>query len=92
MLLRLDVWEFSKHLDFIIEENGYLPNIDNGLLLNMAPLWELIPSWQREPEKAWEALERGDYDWSYQAMDHWPKRVNEKCKTNKSYAIAHGLE
>lgn len=52
---------------------------------------ELIPSWQAEPKKAWEALERGDYDWAYQAMDHWPDRVKEKCKTNKSFAIAHGL-
>jgi hypothetical protein len=25
-------------------------------------------------------------------MDHWPDRVKEKCKTNKSFAIAHGLE
>ena len=87
-----DVWEFSKRLIFIIEERGYVPHIDAGVLLNMATLWELIPSWQSEPKKAWEALERGDYDWSYQAMDHWPERVNEKCKTNKSYAIAHGLE
>lgn len=35
-------------------------------------------------EKAWEALERGDYDWAFQAMDHWPDRVREKCNTNKS--------
>jgi hypothetical protein len=57
----------------------------------MAPLWELIPSWRKEPKKAWEELETGKYDWSYQAMDHWPDRVREKCKNNKSYAIAHGL-
>ena len=25
-------------------------------------------------------------------MDHWPDRVREKCKTHKSFAIAHGLE
>jgi hypothetical protein len=87
-----DVREFSKRLEFIIEERGYVPHIDDGVLLNMAPLWELIPSWQKEPKKAWEALERGDYDWSHQAMDHWPDRGKEKCKTNKSYAIAHGLE
>ncbi len=37
------------------------------------------------------ALEQGDYDWSHQAMDHWPERVKEKCKTNKFYAVAHGL-
>jgi len=70
---------------------GYVPSIDNGVLLNMAPLWELIPSWQGEPRKAWEASERGDYGWAYQAMDHWPERVKKKCKTNKSYAVAHGL-
>jgi hypothetical protein len=58
----------------------------------MAPLWELILSWQKEPRKAGETLERGDYDWSHQAMDHRPDRVKEKCKTNKFYAIAHGLE
>ena len=86
-----DIREFSKRLEYIIEERGYVPHIDDGVLLNMAPLWELIPSWQKEPKNAWEALERGDYDWSYQAMDHWPERVREKCKTNKSYAIAHGL-
>ncbi|MFH1951474.1 MAG: hypothetical protein ABIL06_07650 [Pseudomonadota bacterium] len=87
-----DVREFLKRLNFIIEERGYVPRIDDGVLLNMAPLWELIPSWQKEPKKAWEALERGDYDWAYQAMDHWPDRVKEKCRTNKSFAIAHGLE
>ena len=86
-----DIREFSKRLEYIIEERGYAPHIDDGVLLNMATLWELIPSWQKEPKKAWEALERGDYDWSYQAMDHWPERVREKCKTNRSYAIAHGL-
>jgi len=86
-----DVREFQKLLKHISEERGYLPHIDDGVLLNMAPLWELIPSWQTEPKKAWLALERGDYDWAYQAMDHWPERVKEKCKTNKSFAIAHGL-
>ena len=57
----------------------------------MAPLWELVPSWQAEPKKAWQALEHGDYDWAQHAMDDLPDRVREQCKTNKSYAIAHGL-
>lgn len=87
-----DVREFQKLLKFISEERGYCPHIDDGVHLNMAPLWEVIPSWQSELKKAWKALERGDYDWAYQAMDHWPERVKEKCKTNKSYAIAHGLD
>ncbi len=87
-----DVREFQKLLKSISEERGYRPHIDDGVLLNMAPLWELIPSWQTELKKAWKALERGDYDWAYQAMDHWPERVKEKCKTNKSFVIAHGLD
>jgi hypothetical protein len=87
-----DVRDFQKHLTAISEERGYKPHIDDGVLLNMAPLWELIPSWQTEPKKAWQALERGDYDWAHQAMDHWPDRVKKACLTNKSFAIAHGLE
>lgn len=86
-----DVREFHKILVRIIQERGYRPHIDDGVLLNMAPLWELIPSWQAEPKKAWQALLAGDYDWSRQAMDYRPNEVREKCKTNKSYAIAHGL-
>ncbi len=85
-----DVREFAKRIDAILKR-GYTPHIDDGVLINMAPLWELIPSWQAEPKKCWQALERGDYDWSHMAMDYWPERVKEKCKTNKSYAIAHGL-
>jgi hypothetical protein len=55
-----------------------------------APLHEILPSWP-ETKKAWQELERGDYDWAYQDMEYWPGRVKEKCKTNKSFAIAHGL-
>jgi hypothetical protein len=86
-----DVREFERRLKYISEERDYTPHADDGVLLNMAPLWELIPSWQSEPKKAWEELEAGKYDWSYQAMDHWPDRVRGKCKSNRSYAIAHGL-
>ena len=42
-------------------------------------------------KKAWQELEEGKYDWGFHATDHWPERVKEKCKTNKFYAIAHGL-
>ena len=85
-----DIREFARRIDAILQR-GYTPHIDDGVLINMAPLWELIPSWKAEPKKCWQALERGDYDWSHQAMDHWPERVLEKCRTNKSFAIAHNL-
>jgi hypothetical protein len=40
----------------------------------------------------WERLERGDYNWSHVAKRYWPERVREKCRANKSFAIAHGHE
>jgi hypothetical protein len=39
---------------------------------------------QSEPKKCWQALDRGDYDWSHMAMAYRPDRVKEKCKENKS--------
>ena len=41
-----------------------------------------------EPAK----LEKGDYDWAHLALNYWPERVRERCKSDKSLAIAHGLE
>lgn len=72
-----------------ITQRGYTPHIDDGVLINMAPLWELLPSWQKEPKSCWHALMKGDYDWSHQAMDHRPNQVKEACKNNRSFAIAH---
>ena len=84
-----DLRDFSKNLQDIIQ-TGYTPHIDDGVLLNAAPLHTLLPSWP-ETKKAWLELADEKYDWAQQAMDHWPERVKEKCKTNKSFAIAHGL-
>ncbi len=38
------------------------PDLNDGAILNLAPLWELVP-WP-EPRKYWEELIRGKYDWS----------------------------
>jgi len=38
---------------------GWQPEIDDGVLINMAPLHTLIPAWSAEPKKAWAALQRG---------------------------------
>jgi hypothetical protein len=48
-----------------------------------------MPSW-KEQETFRQVLAEGKYDRSHTAMRYWPDRVGEKCKTNKSYAIAHG--
>lgn len=71
------------------------PNLDDGVLLNFAPLWRLVPqsrSWQSECKKAWDKLAAGDYDWAHLAMQLWPERVIPKCIDDRSLAIAHGLE
>lgn len=89
-----ELGQFAKDLEDITQ-NGYEPRpnwIDDGVILRMAPLWKVIPVWQKEPKKYWDRLASGDYDWSHIAMHYWPERAREKCKTNKSYAIAHGLE
>jgi len=86
--------EFAKTMARIVRR-GYEPGedwIDDGVILRLAPLWELLPLWKSEPRKHWERLERGDFDWSHIAMRYWPDRVREKCRTDKSLAIAHRRE
>jgi hypothetical protein len=43
-------------------------------------------------KETWVKLEAGEYDWAHLAMAYWPERVRAKCRTDKSLAIAHGLE
>ena len=38
------------------------PDLNDGVVLNIAPLWELVP-W-KEAKKYWEALTEGKYEWS----------------------------
>ena len=48
--------------------------------------------WQKELRATWDALCDGKYDWAHLAMHLWPERVVPKCATDRSLAIAHGLE
>ena len=60
----------------------------------MSPLYKLFrfPAWQKRLKEAWENLDEGNYDWAHLAYSIWPDRVKEKCKKDKSIAIAHDLE
>jgi hypothetical protein len=72
----------------------YRPNHDDGVQITAAPLWKLFrhKPWQKILKDTWAKLEKGDYDWAHLAMAYWSDRVREKCKTDKSLAIAHDLE
>ena len=72
----------------------YRPNHDDGVQITAAPLWQLFrhKPWQKVLKDTWAKMEKGEYDWTHLAMSFWPERVREKCKTDKSLAIAHGLE
>ncbi|NLD43999.1 MAG: hypothetical protein GX657_10950, partial [Chloroflexi bacterium] len=76
-----------------IASQGYTPDdhwIDDGVILRLAPLWELVPTLDKEARKYWQGLQKGEYDWSRIARRYWPDRVREACRQQKSYAIAHG--
>lgn len=71
------------------------PNLNDGVILNFAPLWRLVPQhkpWQKECRACWNKLAGGDYDWAHGAMHLWPARVVAKCAEDRSLAIAHDLE
>lgn len=71
------------------------PNLNDGVIINFAPLWRLVPqnkSWQKECKKVWDKLIEGEYDWTHLSMHLWPERVVPKCSTDASIAITHGLE
>jgi hypothetical protein len=98
--------EVAEHQDFLEEIHEFKaelerltklpwkPNLNDGVLITAASLWKLFRhgKWQKDLKGCWEELERGDYDWAHLAHAICPKRVEEKCKSDRSLAIAHGLE
>lgn len=72
----------------------YKPHHEDGVQITASPLWQFFrhKSWQKGLKETWTKLEKGSCDWTHLAMAYWPDRVREKCKTDKSLAIAHGLE
>ena len=70
------------------------PNLNDGVQITVAPLHSLfrLSKWQKKLKETWDKLEKGDYDWAHLAHSIWTARVREKCRTDKSLAIAHSLE
>lgn len=71
------------------------PFRDDGVVLNCAVLSRLFDhhrTWQKECTTKWRELAGGKYDWAGWAMHLWPERVVATCASDRSIAIAHGLE
>jgi len=68
-------------------------DLDDGVMINSAAVWPLLaPQWN-DPKKWWKQLCQArakDYDWSHLARRYFPARVEEKCQTDPSLAVAHG--
>jgi hypothetical protein len=77
-----------------IADLPYRPSREDGVAICAAPLRRFfrLPRWRRVLEEHWQALQRGDYDWAHLALATWPDRVREKCRHDRSRAIAPGLE
>jgi hypothetical protein len=88
--------ELKEFHDELLRVAGlpYKPNLNDGVLITASPLWKLfrLPKWQKDLKACWEALEGEEYEWAHLAYTIWPDRVKQVCKTDRSIAIAHGLE
>ena len=91
--LQEELSDFKAELEEIIKL-PWKPNLNDGVIINAAPLWKLfrMPAWQKKLKATWDELTKGDYDWAHLAYTIWPERVKDACKTDRSMAIAHGLE
>ena len=98
--------ELISHESFVEELRAFVaevkriapiwqPNLDDGVKINFAPLWRLVPqhkAWQKELKNTWDALAAGKFDWARIAIHLWPERVIPNCAIDHSLAIAHDLE
>jgi hypothetical protein len=84
----------SFHEELVRVAPLWKPDLNDGAILNYAPLWRLIAHrpWQTSVRREWDVLCSGEYDWAQLAMHLWPERVVPKCADDRSLALAHGLE
>jgi hypothetical protein len=72
----------------------FIMNLDDGVMINSAALWNLLePQWTK-PKTWWlelcTAQGKKDYDWSHLAARYFRDRVDAKCQKDPSLAVAHG--
>lgn len=72
----------------------FKPDLNDGVIINAAPFHKLfrMRSWAKDTEGCWKKLLDGDYDWAHLAYTIRPDQVRDVCRSDRSIAIAHGLE
>jgi len=72
----------------------FKPDLNDGVIINASPFHNLfrLRPWAKDTEDCWKKLQKGDYDWAHLAYTIWPDRVRKVCRTDRSIAVAHGLE
>ncbi|QDT02206.1 hypothetical protein K227x_05780 [Rubripirellula lacrimiformis] len=77
-----------------IADLPYRPDLNDGVIINAAPLHELFRHrpWSNDCEECWQSIESGEYDWSHLAFNIRTDEVTEKCRSDRSLAIAHDRE
>lgn len=85
--------QFHAEIERVIKL-PWKPDLNDGVLITACPLWKLfrLPKWRKDLEACWNDLEAGEHDWAHLAYSIWPDRVREKCRTDRSLAVAHSLE
>ncbi len=91
--LQQEIKDFKSEV-LRVAEIPYKPDLNDGVLITASPLHKMfrLPKWRKDLKKCWESLEKGDYDWAHLAYSIWPDRVRQKCRKDRSLAIAHDLE
>lgn len=91
--LHQELLDFREEL-LRVAKLPYKPNLNDGVVITLCPLWKLFThtKWKNTLKDTFQKLEKGVYDWSHLALSIWTERVKEKCKKDKSIAIAHDLE
>ena len=84
-----DKLERAAKLNFDKQENldsdvKYDPDLNDGVVLNIAPLWELVP-W-KEAKNYWEELLEGKYGWSSMGIRRSPARISRVELSSSSVA------
>lgn len=64
---------------FYVEPDRFDPDLNDGVVLNIAPLWELVP-WA-EAKRYWDELSSGKYEWS---------SISKQFKRRKEGGSGHG--